>query len=317
MWFAPKIATVIDVLTRPRLRRAFGGTARFLASVRDRDAYSSSCCRRSCGSATRCSSPACRSAGRSAGSARCATITPCRGRQSLQQFWPHTLLGFASLVLILARPTRRHSPMRCSLPAGPRCRSRSRSSPRGLRSAGCSRGSASAGCRKKPRRPGARSAGAARGQRRARRPKPCSTRLRTARGVMRSLGIYYGRRGAARARDGRAVPPVRQARAIWCSTSAPMSATASPRSAGSARSVVAVEPQPRARRRTLRACSMAATQRSRSSAVAVGRAAGEIAAEAQHRQSDSLDRLRRFRASRARRARLGGPALGQDRSRCR
>ena len=33
MWFAPKIATVIDVLTRPPLRRAFGGSARFLASV--------------------------------------------------------------------------------------------------------------------------------------------------------------------------------------------------------------------------------------------------------------------------------------------
>jgi membrane glycosyltransferase len=33
MWFAPKIATVLDVLTRPPLRRAFGGTARFLASV--------------------------------------------------------------------------------------------------------------------------------------------------------------------------------------------------------------------------------------------------------------------------------------------
>jgi membrane glycosyltransferase len=33
MWFAPKIATVIDVLSRPHLRRAFGGTGRFLASV--------------------------------------------------------------------------------------------------------------------------------------------------------------------------------------------------------------------------------------------------------------------------------------------
>ena len=33
MWFAPKIATVLDVLTRPALRRAFGGTLRFLASV--------------------------------------------------------------------------------------------------------------------------------------------------------------------------------------------------------------------------------------------------------------------------------------------
>jgi len=33
MWFMPKIATGIDVLTRPELRRAFGGTARFLTSV--------------------------------------------------------------------------------------------------------------------------------------------------------------------------------------------------------------------------------------------------------------------------------------------
>src|SRR5262249_43678328 len=33
MWFAPKIATVLDVLTRPALRCAFGGGARFLANV--------------------------------------------------------------------------------------------------------------------------------------------------------------------------------------------------------------------------------------------------------------------------------------------
>lgn len=33
MWFAPKIATVLDVLTRPKLRAAFGGAARFLANV--------------------------------------------------------------------------------------------------------------------------------------------------------------------------------------------------------------------------------------------------------------------------------------------
>ncbi len=32
-WFAPKIATVIDVLMRPSLRRAFGGGLRFLAGV--------------------------------------------------------------------------------------------------------------------------------------------------------------------------------------------------------------------------------------------------------------------------------------------
>ena len=33
MWFAPKIATVLDVLTRPKERRAFGGAARFLVNV--------------------------------------------------------------------------------------------------------------------------------------------------------------------------------------------------------------------------------------------------------------------------------------------
>src|SRR5262249_22295247 len=33
MWFAPKIATVLDVLTRPALRRAFGGGFRFVANV--------------------------------------------------------------------------------------------------------------------------------------------------------------------------------------------------------------------------------------------------------------------------------------------
>lgn len=33
MWFAPKIATVVDVLTRPAARASFGGAARFLAGV--------------------------------------------------------------------------------------------------------------------------------------------------------------------------------------------------------------------------------------------------------------------------------------------
>jgi membrane glycosyltransferase len=33
MWFAPKIATVLDVVSRPQLRRAFGGAGRFIAST--------------------------------------------------------------------------------------------------------------------------------------------------------------------------------------------------------------------------------------------------------------------------------------------
>ena len=33
MWFAPKAATIVDVLSRPNLRRRFGGTFRFLAGI--------------------------------------------------------------------------------------------------------------------------------------------------------------------------------------------------------------------------------------------------------------------------------------------
>jgi membrane glycosyltransferase len=33
MWFAPKIATVIDVVSRPALRNSFGGAGRFIAST--------------------------------------------------------------------------------------------------------------------------------------------------------------------------------------------------------------------------------------------------------------------------------------------
>src|SRR5439155_8760153 len=33
MWFAPKIATVIDVISRPALRNAFGGSGRFIVST--------------------------------------------------------------------------------------------------------------------------------------------------------------------------------------------------------------------------------------------------------------------------------------------
>lgn len=40
MWFAPKIATVIDVLSRPALRRGFGGALRFMGSVIAETAFS-------------------------------------------------------------------------------------------------------------------------------------------------------------------------------------------------------------------------------------------------------------------------------------
>ena len=97
--------------------------------------------------------------------------------------------------------------MRCSSPAGWRCRSRSPSSPRCLRSAARSRASASAACPRRPRRRRAcragasrdrdGSAGAASGLTRQRHAR----RLRTARGVVRSLRIYYGDRARAAAMD--------------------------------------------------------------------------------------------------------------------
>jgi membrane glycosyltransferase len=40
MWFSPKIASAVDILLRPQLRRAFGGTARFLVNYVIEMAYS-------------------------------------------------------------------------------------------------------------------------------------------------------------------------------------------------------------------------------------------------------------------------------------
>ena len=81
MWFAPKIATVLDVLDQAASCAARSAARCDSSQASCRRRSSSSCCRRSCGSRTRCFLPACRSARRSAGSARCATTTPCRGRR--------------------------------------------------------------------------------------------------------------------------------------------------------------------------------------------------------------------------------------------
>ena len=73
-----------------------------------------------------------------------------------------------------------------------------------------------------------------------------------------------------------------------------MSATASRRSAGSARRVVACEPNPPLVKtlRLLYGRDASVTIEP----VAVGAAPGEIELQDQHRQSDRLDRLARFRA---------------------
>ena len=102
MWFAPKIATVIDVLTRPELRRAFGGTARFLASVVTETVFfillspimwfchTLFLAGLPFGRVDRLDRPGARRSHRAVVAVRC------------MQFWPHTALGFALVSALLA-----------------------------------------------------------------------------------------------------------------------------------------------------------------------------------------------------------------------
>ncbi len=101
MWFAPKIATVIDVLTRPRLRQAFGGTARFLASVLAETIFFIllSPIMWTCHTLFLAGLPFGQAIGW-IGQVRDDHTVPWS--QSLHQLWPHTALGFASLGLIVA-----------------------------------------------------------------------------------------------------------------------------------------------------------------------------------------------------------------------
>ncbi len=98
MWFAPKIATVIDVLTRPKLRRAFGGTPRFLASVATETAFFIllSPIMWVCHTLFLAGLPFGRVIGW-IGQMRDDHSVPWS--QSLHQLWPHTALGFACLGL--------------------------------------------------------------------------------------------------------------------------------------------------------------------------------------------------------------------------
>jgi membrane glycosyltransferase len=101
MWFAPKIATVIDVLTRPTLRRAFGGTARFLFSVLTETVFFIllSPIMWVCHTLFLAGLPFGRVIGW-IGQVRDDHSVPWS--QALRQLWPHTALGVASLGLIAA-----------------------------------------------------------------------------------------------------------------------------------------------------------------------------------------------------------------------
>ena len=101
MWFAPKIATVIDVLTRPKLRHAFGGTARFLASVATETVFFIllSPIMWTCHTLFLAGLPFGRVIGW-IGQVRHDHTVPWS--QSLHQLWPHTALGLGSLGLVAA-----------------------------------------------------------------------------------------------------------------------------------------------------------------------------------------------------------------------
>jgi membrane glycosyltransferase len=101
MWFAPKIATVIDVLTRPTLRRAFGGTVRFLFSVLTETVFFIllSPIMWVCHTLFLAGVPFGRVIGWIGQVRDDHTVS---WSQALQQLWPHTVLGLGPLVLLAA-----------------------------------------------------------------------------------------------------------------------------------------------------------------------------------------------------------------------
>ena len=134
MWFAPKIATVLDVLSRRVARNVVRRRSALRRQHRHRDALLPDALadhvvrphdvpRR----------PAARHAP-SAGADRRATITRCRGAMPREQLWPHTLVGWLrSATLAFTVPAA--IPYALFIAAGCRSRSRSRSSRRARRSA--------------------------------------------------------------------------------------------------------------------------------------------------------------------------------------
>jgi membrane glycosyltransferase len=101
MWFAPKIATVTDVLTRPPLRRAFGGTLRFLASVVTETLFFIllSPIMWVCHTLFIAGVPFGRAIGWIGQVRDDHTVS---WSLALRQLWPHTLLGFGSLIVVAA-----------------------------------------------------------------------------------------------------------------------------------------------------------------------------------------------------------------------
>ena len=117
MWFAPKIATVIDVVSRPQLRNAFGGAGRFIASTVTETIFFLMLSP-IMWFGHRVLSPALCSGAGSAGPGRRATITLCHGAMRRNSFGRP--LGWSSL-LILAFTVPAAIPYALSSRAGLRC----------------------------------------------------------------------------------------------------------------------------------------------------------------------------------------------------
>ena len=309
MWFAPKIATVIDVLTRPKLRHAFGGTVRFLASVATETVFFIllSPIMWTCHTLFLAGLPFGRVIGW-IGQVRQDHTVPWS--QALHQLWPHTALGVASLGLVamthpaafgyafllaggpalsipLAVLTARPAAGRWLTRIGIGRLPEETAPPLALKALALARGR----------------------RRRAAGVTAMLETLRTARGVWRSLGIYYGRHQRHRSRAMDALyATLRQARRSGVRYRRPCrrprrSVSSSWRQGRRGRAATRVElrdrhdvrPRQRRRHRTRRG----------------GPNDGRRTTDGQYRQPDRHHRLRRLYPCRAGCARLAGPALGQ------
>ncbi len=133
-------------------------------------------------------------------------------------------------------------------------------------------------------------------------------RLRTARGVMRSLGVYYGRKSRGAEKDRLYAQFVRPGDLVFDVGAHVGDRVASFRRLGAR--VVAIEPQP-----ALAFTLKALYGRDRNVTIESqggGKDARHAHDEDQHRQSDGVDGIERFHRRRQRRARLGGAGLGED-----
>ena len=102
MWFAPKFATVIDVLLRPALRRAYGGAARMVASVAVEVVFFILLSPIQWVSHTLHFARLALGGGTGWGAQARDDHTVSFG-DAIRKLWPHTLLGLASIGIILFR----------------------------------------------------------------------------------------------------------------------------------------------------------------------------------------------------------------------